>query len=635
MDCLPDGQSLAVAAAAYAIFTLLAVALPAIAVLRLLRLPIEPAAVVPLGLGLCAGAYWLSLVAGRPWLFAALLGALVCAGLGLAARVPWRLAPGPSLRGVWPPFVALVALFAVTQYPLNRCTPDGGFALDSLERVDTAFHVAVTWELANGWPPQVPGLAGVPLDYHFGPHLVRAALVRFAGVHPYDALARFDLTLWALALMLSWRAAAAAVGARPGVVALMPWTLVLGDLAWLLAGAARGAWLTELLGGNLLVSLFFANALVPALALALSALGAMARAERGEGRGFLVVAALLGLALPFFKVFLAAQFLGGLLVALMLSRGRRATACVALPCLSALLLLGAGHGAQAVSVIFDPLGVAQPMRAALGLEPARGALLVASALAWLALGLGLRLAGVPAAVRALRSASAPAVALSAMALAGFALRLLVRVTADGRFDEAVYFSLQSGALLWLYALTALADLAARGRARLGGRAPALVALAAAALALPTSLEFLLRKATTPPEPVPPAVMRATARLAGLTAPGEVVLTPSFSRYPPPPVVFIGRRVAYAEYLPYLAQFAPPDVLGERLRAVRRFFRDVDDEPAALRTALALHARFVAVYGRETAVERAAWLEPVQTDAGARLYRIRSETAATRPSTGPP
>lgn len=636
MGCLPDGQSLPFAAAAYLVFTLLAVVLPAVAVLRLLRVAIEPAAVVPLGLGLCAGAYWLSLVAERAWLFPALLAALVAVGFTAGWRVPWRLAPGPSLRGALPPFVALVALFAVTQFPLNRCTADGGFALDSLERVDTAFHVAVTWELANGWPPQVPGLAGVPLDYHFGPHLARAALLRFAGVHPYDALARFDLTLWALALVLAWRAAAAAVGARPAVVALVPWTLLLGDAAWLLVDRARGAWLTELLGGNFLVSLFFTNTLVPALALALVALVALGRAQHGEGRGWLALAALLGLALPFFKVFLAAHFLGGLAVALVLARRRRATLIAAAPCLAGLLLLAAGHGAQTVRPLLEPLAVAQAARAALGLAPAHGAALAASAAAWLALGLGLRAVGVPAAWRALRSGSAPAVALAAMALAGWPLRLLGRLTADGQFDEAVYFTVQSGALLWLYTLAALVAWGERLQARVGPRAAALALAAAAALALPTSVEFVVRKAHAPAEPVPPAVMRATARLAALTVPGEVVLTPSFSRYPPPPVVFSGRRVPYAEYLPYLAQFAPEDALTERLRAVRRFFKDADDEHAALGTAAALKARFVVLYGRRTPVEDAAWLTRVVTegDEGARVYRIRAEAAAPRLSAAP-
>jgi hypothetical protein len=98
----------------------------------------------------------------------------------------------------------LVALLAATQYRSNRVGPDGSFLLDVGEHVDTAVHVGVTWELVAGYPPQVPGLAGVPMRYHVGSHLVRAAAVRWAGIHPYDSLSRFDVTLWGIALR-EWR----------------------------------------------------------------------------------------------------------------------------------------------------------------------------------------------------------------------------------------------------------------------------------------------------------------------------------------------------------------------------------------------------------------------------------------------
>ncbi len=621
MTCLPDGQPLAVALLAYVAFVALAVVLPALALLRLLRLPVDAGTLGPLGLGLCAGAYGLSLVASQPWLFPGLLLALVATGFARGHGAPWTRT-GPDLRGALAPILALTALFAATQYPLNRCTADGGFALDSLERVDTAFHVAVTWELTHAWPPQVPGLAGVPLDYHFGPHLVRAAAQRWAGVHPYDALARFDLTLWAVALVLAWRSAAAALGASRTVVALVPWTLLLTDLAWLLSSSARGAWLTELLGGNPLVSLFFTNALVPALALALAALAALARAQAGEGRAWLALGGLLGLALPFFKVFLAAQFLGALGLAFLLTRARREIAWVGAPCLAALFWLATGGGASNVRVVVRPFEVVQQARAALGLDAAAGLALALSALAWLALALGVRALGLADAWRGLRSPSAAAVTLAAMALVGFPLRLLGQITADGRFDEGVYFSVQSGALLWFHALTSAVGTWQR---RPAGPARAAL-LACVALALPTGADFVIRKALAPPDPIPAAVLRATAWLATHTAPGEVVLMPSYSRHPPPPVVFIGRRVAYAEYLPYLEQFAPAEVVAARARAVRRFFKDAPGEDGA-RTLEGLGARWVVVFGRETEVELSARLERVEAGEGARIYRLRGTTGS--------
>ena len=108
-------------------------------------------------------------------------------------------AAGPSLRG-------RAARRSPCSWPSsrprstasNRVDPDGSFLLDVGEHVDTARpRRASRWELVAGYPPQVPGLAGVPMRYHVGSHLVRAAAARWAGIHPYDALSRFDVTLWA------------------------------------------------------------------------------------------------------------------------------------------------------------------------------------------------------------------------------------------------------------------------------------------------------------------------------------------------------------------------------------------------------------------------------------------------------
>src|SRR6185503_16457899 len=122
-------------------------------------------------------------------------------------------------------------------------------------------------ELAIGYPPQVPGMAGQPIGYHIGLDLVRAAALRYAKVHPYHSINRFDVTLGALALVLGLRAAARAIGGKALAVALAPWTLLLTDFSWLFAGNPQAHWWTDLLRGNLLISLAVSNPLVPALAL--------------------------------------------------------------------------------------------------------------------------------------------------------------------------------------------------------------------------------------------------------------------------------------------------------------------------------------------------------------------------------
>ena len=580
---------------------------------------------MPLGLAFGAAASWASLASGVPWLFPLLV---LAGNLGLVwPRRPWLVAEGPGIRGASLPFLAVVIVLAVIQYPLNRWTGTGEFLLDDLERVDTAFHVGVTWELATTYPPQVPGLSGVPLGYHVGPHLIRAAALRWAGIHPYDALYRFDTTLWALALVLALRAAARALGAPPLALALVPWTLLATDFSFLIGIFRPGVhWWTELLRGNLLLSLVFANSAVPAIAMALGVVVALRRFQNGEGRGWLVVAAALGAAVPFFKVFLAAQLLAGLGVAILISSARRADlATVATPCALATAALVLGQGGRTVAVVLDPLASVALTREMAQLPPASWAVLAAWSIPWLAASLGLRLLGLPAALTAARSRDAPAAVLAVMALVGWPLALLLRITADDSFNESVYFTVQSGALLWIFAATTLGRLAGSGSRRL-------LALAlAGALALPSTLEFVWRKAVTPPDVVPARVTRAMAALEQASAPGDVVLTRPFSRYPPPPIVFIGRRVAFTQYMPYMRQFAPPRELREREETVRNFFRTEDPAEAAT-IARSLGARFVYLYGSQTIDGRveAELLQPVYVEEGARVFRIAEATPRLRP-----
>src|SRR5687767_11367846 len=106
--------------ARYAVFALVSLVGPGVAVQRLLGLPVDRALVLPLGLAATAGAQWLALVAGADWLVPLLLGALDLSLLLPALRArPWGGAPGPSLRGALAPLGLLIALLAITQYPGN------------------------------------------------------------------------------------------------------------------------------------------------------------------------------------------------------------------------------------------------------------------------------------------------------------------------------------------------------------------------------------------------------------------------------------------------------------------------------------------------------------------------------------
>ena len=575
---------------AYAAFAALALVVPGLAWHRVLRLRIDAALVLPLGIASCAGAYWLALVAGRPWVFAAIL--LVLAAVVLRPA-PWRWADGPGWRGALPPFVAILLFLAVTQYRGNRFTADRAFALDPFVASDTAFHVGLAYELATAYPPQVPGVAGFPLGYHLGPDLVRAAAWRFAGVRPYDQIARLDVTLGALALVLLLRATLRALGAPPLAVAIAPWTLLATDLSFVFAANPQAHWWADLLRGNLLVSLALANPIVPALAMALGALVALTRHERGEGTGWLVVSALLALAVPFFKVFLGAHLLLGLGVAFLLRRRPRALLLVMAPAALATAGLVMGQGGATVDVRVAPLDLVHATRATLGLSPLTGVGLLGWSLLWIAASLGVRALALPAAMRALREGPAAAAALAAMGLAAWPLGLLFRVSAPEVLpgqtvvNDAAYLVEQGGALLWIFAATTVAAWAARRRAWL-------LLAPAALLALPSTLQFAIKKAALPPDPVPAALVRAVGAVEAASRPGDVVMQRPGARYPPLPVVLAGRRVPYERFTPYLTQFIAREALERRHETVYRFFR-TSDAAEARAIAASLDARFLCLY----------------------------------------
>lgn len=609
-------------------FLALAVVAPGVALQRLARVAVDPALVLPLGAAFCAGAQFLGLWFGQPWLFAfATLALLLSAAL---VRGPWRRADGPPLRGALAPLAVLVAVFAVTQYGLFRPGEGGDFVLDPLLAWDSTFHAGLARELTLPWPPQVPGLAGFHLGYHFGLDLVRGAALTWAGVDPFDQIARLDLTWLALALVLALRAMAFRLGLRGVAVTLAGFSPLLTDFAWIFAGSPQANWWCDLLRGNLLLSLVLANPSVPALAVCLAALVALDRHASGEGRGWLVLAGLTGLALPHFKVFLGAHLLLGLGVAFVLRRlPLRSALAVGLPTALSTAALALGQGGSSVELALDPLGLIRGTRVNLDLPFVTGRALLPFALVWLVASLGARLVALPAALRALRAASPAAVALAAMALSGWPLGLLFRVSApevlesERVINDAAYLVEQSGVLLWLFAAGALG--AALGVSSTPARR--VTAAVLLALSLPVSAQLVWKKSGMTPDHMPGAWRQAALAVAARTAPGEVVMQRPAGRFPPAPAIFASRRVPYDRYTPYLTQFAAPEPLEQRHRLVSRFFRTRKaDEARAL--AGAVGARALCLYGPDRVrFPLEELFEPVYQSEEARCYVLRPDAPA--------
>ncbi len=592
---------------------------PGIALQRLVGVAVDAALVIPLGCAATAGAYWLASRLGAPWLFPLVMAALDASLLwrGLGQRAP----NDPPLRGAIPAGLGLVAFLALSQYGWNRSGAGGEFRLDPMG--DHPLHAGITWELTAGWPPQVPGLAGVPLVYHLGADLVRAAALRWASVSPYDAISRFEVTLGALALALALRGVTARLSPAPFALAVVPWSLLATDGSFLLALVLPVAWWTDLLRGNMLMSMAFDNPVVLGLAMALAALVALARYEAGEGRGFLVLCAILAASVPHFKVFIGAQL--SLALGWAALRGRPRWPRL-LPCaLSLGVSLMLAHAAQGerVEVAWAPLDMVKRSLVGLGLpEPGLGAV-VAWTLPWLVLSLGLRVFGLSRAVTALGSRAALPSALGALALSGWPLGLLFHTAARGIEGQPlpsalIYLLEQSGAVLWVFTAIALAD-SWRRRPR-----PVLVALMAAALTLPSTIEFLWRRWGMRPDELSPAVMGGIRTVAEHGQRGDVVLQrPGWAR-PALPVILAGRRVVLESYTPYLTQFAPVSELRRRRRLLGELFR-AESEQAARALSKDLGASFLCLYGSQSfAFDTSAWLRPLYLHEEIRVYRIVDE-----------
>jgi hypothetical protein len=608
--------------ARYLAFVVVSLVGPGIALQRLLGTAVDATLVLPLGCAATAGAYALASRVGAPWLFPVLVAALDISlfwrGLGR------RATDDPPLRGAIPAGLGIVVFLALSQYGWNRTGPAGEFHLDPMG--DHPLHVGITWELTTTWPPQVPGLAGVPLVYHVGADLVRAAALRFARVSPYDSINRFEVTLGALALALVLRGVTARLSPLPFALTAVPWSLLATDASFLLAFALPVAWWADLLRGNMLMSMAFDNPVVLGMALALGALVALARYEMGEGRGWLVLSGILAASVPPFKVFVGAQLALALGWAALRARPRwpRLVPC-ALSLGMSLVLAHAVRG-ERVEVAWAPLDMVKRSVMGLGLpEPGLGAV-IAWTLPWLVLSLGLRVFALPRAITALGSRAVLPAALAAFALSGWPLGLLFHTAARGIDGQPlpsalIYLLEQSGLVLWIFTAIALADFVRR-RPR-----PVLVALVASALTLPSTIEFLWRRWDTGADELSPVLMGGIRTLAEHGQPGDVVLQrPGWER-PALPVILAGRRVVLEGYTPYLTQFAPVSELRRRRQLLGELFR-AESAPAAQALARELGASFLCLYGGQSfAFDTSGWLRPLYLHEEIRVYGIADDVDA--------
>jgi hypothetical protein len=486
-----------------------------------------------LGLGLvaAAAAFRLAALAGHPrW--AALLAPAAAAVLIARRRRPWASGPAQGAHaGLITALVLACLPFAlVPMYYRNIDRLPGG-ELTYVPMPDAVLHLAIARGAAVSYPPEVPFVPGRPLRYHHGMDVLSAFFATAGGLDAGDVTVRFLPTLLMALLVLAafclGRAWVGSAWAGVAVAVLVP----LGeDLSWVPGVLLRPPqeWAVYFLGAPTVSSLYAMNPMLPGAAFLLLALLALLRHSREGGRAWALRAAVLLAAVVDYKVFAAAQALGALAVAAALHavrlRDRRPGVVLGLAAALALPLAApAAGGAALVRLDPWPYVPAALERSGLGAT-------------WLGLAVplylvavyGLRVLGAPALVRALRPRLGGAAQLTAavFVLSGPLPALLLAITPATyeprtRYNEAIWFLVQSKLLAWPFAVEQLFAIA-RGRRRVLAAGLTLLV----AFSLPSAVQYFAVQARVP----------QTRRLG----PEEVALLRFLDGHLPPRTVVLAR-----------------------------------------------------------------------------------------------
>jgi hypothetical protein len=210
--------------------------------------------------------------------------------------------------------LGIVALAYFPGYYTNfTWQPDGTMRVYPIS--DVLFHVAIASELTHTVPPQAPVFAGHPLSYHYGMDLAVAMFASATGLNVRDLTVRFMPTLFVILSMFSvfcfsrnWLRSGY-FGAL--VVFLVFFGADFSFLPGLLLGE-KGDWSLRYFSAPAVVTLFYANPILPGLGVLFAGLFCLDRYMREHSRAWLLLTALLFVALIEIKMLIAAQLMCGL-----------------------------------------------------------------------------------------------------------------------------------------------------------------------------------------------------------------------------------------------------------------------------------------------------------------------------------
>jgi hypothetical protein len=412
-----------------------------------------------------------------------------------------------ALTGVAALGVIILALLPQYYTNLTR-RPDGTMRVRPIP--DVFLHIAVANELTHTVPPQSPVFSGRPLNYHYGMDLAVAMFANATGLNTRDLTLRFVPTLFLALSMLSVFCFSRSWLGSGYFGTLVVFLVFFGeDFAFFpgLLLSEKADWSVRYFSVPTVFSLFYTNAMLPGVGLLFAGLFCLQAYLRERSGVWLLLSAVLFVALMEVKVFTAAHIMCSLgfaaVVYLLLFRNAdlfkvaALTAALAAPLVLS-VFLGNKSGAD-ISMAFDPLLYVSHMMKVLGMKDRLTGAVALTGIAlpiYLVGCLGLRVICVPAILSALfrpDQKSGLRFVLAFFVVIGLLIALTCSITPAGwthTYNNGAWFLAQSKYVAWIFAVEVLQTLYRHVIAR--GMRPLLAAAgitaSAVALSVPATVQ---------------------------------------------------------------------------------------------------------------------------------------------------
>jgi hypothetical protein len=405
--------------------------------------------------------------------------------------------------------LGITALTILPQHYTNLTRrPDGTMRVRPIP--DVFLHIAIANELTHTVPPQSPVFSGHPLTYHYGMDLTVAMFANATGLNTTDLTLRFVPTLFLALSMLSVFCFSRSWLGSGYFAVLVVFLVFFGEdfsfIPGLLQGE-KGDWSVTYFGVPTVFSLFYTNPMLPGVGLLFAGLFCLQRYLQEHGGAWLLLSALLLVALMEVKVFTAAQIMCSLGFAAIvyflvfrnadLFKVAALTATLAAPLVLS-IYLGNKRGAE-ITTAFDPWLYVSVMMQVLGMKDRLTGVVALTGIAlpiYLVGCLGLRVIGVPGILRAVfrpDPKSGLRFVLAFFVVIGPIIALTCSITPAGwthAFNNSGWFLVQSKYVAWIFAVEVLQTLYRQliARGMRPGPAAGMITASAVALSVPSTVQ---------------------------------------------------------------------------------------------------------------------------------------------------